>query len=319
MSFNEQTYGFDNYVPNSMTFSDGEMEGCIEEHTIENSIYTIKANLNIKDNIKLTSNTHINGIILGYNLKGMSKHKSYITDYKLNLEENYSNMLISKDDISEGLSMKGILNKISLVIKKDFLIKNMPDGKIKDELLNDLEKDVCTKLLSKKKIDFQKKLLLNDLFISPFDGQLKNILIQSKVLELVYLELNDLFIQNDTTLNINTFKLDEFDINAIKKAKEILLQNMQNPPSIVKLSKLVALNEFKLKKGFKEIFGITPYNFLLNHRLDIAKKLLLNEHMNINEIAQYIGYKHTQNFSTAFSKRFGIKASDLMKSRKYYY
>ena len=94
---------------------------------------------------------------------------------------------------------------------------------------------------------------------------------------------------------------------------------MKNPPNLTELSKLVNLNEFKLKYGFKKLFNITPYNFLLEHKLFHAKNLLENGDMNVSEIAAIVGYKQLHGFSNAFVKRFGVRPKDLMKSRKYYY
>jgi len=115
------------------------------------------------------------------------------------------------------------------------------------------------------------------------------------------------------------FKLDVYDIEAIKKAKEILINNMKNPPSIVELARLVHVNEFKLKYGFKEVFNDTPYNTLLRYKLKYAADLLKKSDMNAGEVAMHIGYKSLPSFTKAFIKFHGIKPMELMKSRKYYY
>jgi len=224
MSISEITYGSNNHIPNNIIFSGAKIDGYIQEHNTENAIYTIKSSLNTKDNVKIASNSNIDGIILDYNLKGVGTYKSEIFNYKVNLLENHLNIAIMKDERGISFVPKGVFKKVNLVIKKDFLEKNIPNGKFKDEILNKIEKNTCTKLLSNKKINYQKQLLLNDLFLSPFNEQLNNILIQSKVLEIVFLELNDLFVSDTAILNTNTLKLDELDINAIKKAKDILIR-----------------------------------------------------------------------------------------------
>jgi len=94
---------------------------------------------------------------------------------------------------------------------------------------------------------------------------------------------------------------------------------MKNPPSIKKLARMVALNNSKLKKGFHKYFNDTPYNILLEYRLQEAKRLLQNSYLNVNEISEKVGYKYTANFSNAFYKRFGIRPKDIMKKREYYY
>ena len=94
---------------------------------------------------------------------------------------------------------------------------------------------------------------------------------------------------------------------------------MKNPPSIIELSRQVKLNEFKLKHGFKKAFNTTPYNFLLEYKLQEAKQMLKDGDMNVSEVAFELGYKQVHGFSNAFYKRFGIRPKDIMKTSKYYY
>jgi len=160
--------------------------------------------------------------------------------------------------------------------------------------------------------------LINDILFSHFYGELNSIFIQSKVLEIIFLEFQNLFSDENLISSVNSLKLDEKDIYAIKKAKEILIQNMKNPPSIIELAKKAKINDFKLKAGFKKVFNKTPYGLLLDYKMSIARKLLTTGDMNVNEVSKYIGYKYSQNFSTAFSKKFGILPKDVMKTKKYY-
>jgi len=82
---------------------------------------------------------------------------------------------------------------------------------------------------------------------------------------------------------------------------------------------MVRVNDFKLKKGFKEVFQTTPYNLLLDYRLEYAKKLLAESDLSVGEISQKIGYKYTASFSAAFIKKYGVTPKSIMKSKKYYY
>ncbi len=319
MSLNNMSYKFNNDKSNSMIFFTEKLSGTIIEREVNENLFLVKADLTSKDDILAYSNAIINGIVLSYNLKGQSNVISNISNLKIKTSNNITNMLLAKDENSKISIKKGTTNTIGLVIKKDFLTQNIPNGRIKDNLLNSLQKDICNELLSHKTTNYQTQLLLKDINNSPFEGEINDMFLQSKVLELIYLEFKELFINQNDFLNTNKLKLSIQDIESIKKAKEILIQNMQNPPSIMKLSKLVAINDFKLKLGFKIIFGTTPHNMLINYRLILARTLLLDGDMNINEIAQHIGYKFTANFTTAFSRKFGILPKDLMKNRKYYY
>ncbi|WP_324171840.1 AraC family transcriptional regulator [Sulfurimonas sp.] len=317
MSFNDMEYNFSENNSSTMKFSNNNMDCSILEHNMNNEIFIIKSKLEVKEEFKIESSTNVNGLMLGYNLFGYSEHKNINSGHHLRLSANESNMSIVNNEHNISSVSKGISNKIGIVVKKEFIEKNINDNMIKDLFLSSLEKESCDKLMFHKKTDPYMNLILNDIYKLSFDEPLNNISLQSKVLELLFLEFTSL--SNDKKSIVNNIKLDDYDIEAIKKAKDILIQNMKNPPSILQLAKMVRINDFKLKIGFKEIFKITPYNLLLNYRLEYAKKLLIESHLSIGEIAQDIGYKYTASFSAAFIKKYGITPTSIMKTRKYYY
>jgi len=73
----------------------------------------------------------------------------------------------------------------------------------------------------------------------------------------------------------------------------------------------VGINEYKLKKGFKETFGTTVFGYLSDTRLDIAKNELLANRKTAGELALELGYSSLQHFSGAFKKKFGASPSKL--------
>ena len=108
------------------------------------------------------------------------------------------------------------------------------------------------------------------------------------------------------------------DIEALHAIKSLIMQDKRNF-SINELSKKTAMNQTKLKYGFKELFNTTPGNMMLEARMYEAKRLLEKSECSVTEIAQITGYKYIQNFSNAFMKFFGTNPKEVMKSRKYYY
>jgi AraC-like DNA-binding protein len=77
------------------------------------------------------------------------------------------------------------------------------------------------------------------------------------------------------------------------------------------LSRLVGLNQFKLKKGFKALFGCSVFGHLHARRMEEAKRLLLERNTPIGEVARYCGYQYVQHFSTAFRKKYGVTPGSL--------
>jgi len=240
--------------------------------------------------------------------------------------KSFCNQKISK--ATQGSTITGFINEdkginkksqtpfksICVVIKGDFLKKHL-FSKLEDK--NTIQNQY-TNILKNEATNIKTHICANELFhMQENDDTLNEIYQESKVLEIIYNEFNDI-LNKQKKPNTNT-KFDQYDIQAIYKAKEILSNNIQNPPRVHELSKQVKLNEFKLKKGFKELFNTTPYKFVEQCRMEKAKYLLENEDININEVASILGYKYQGNFSTVFKNYFKASPKELMKTREYYY
>ncbi|WP_157986749.1 helix-turn-helix transcriptional regulator [Chitinophaga alhagiae] len=96
------------------------------------------------------------------------------------------------------------------------------------------------------------------------------------------------------------------DVDKIYQAREALLRDIQHPPSLTALARLAGLNEYKLKTGFKEVFGNTVFGYLKDHRLTLARQLLLEGNNTVTGVAYETGYTTLQHFSNEFKKKFGI-------------
>ena len=80
---------------------------------------------------------------------------------------------------------------------------------------------------------------------------------------------------------------------------------MSEPPSLNELANEIGLTLKKLKDGFKHIYGETVFNFLIDYKLDYARKLLESKKHNVTEISELIGYSTSSHFISAFKKKFG--------------
>jgi AraC-like DNA-binding protein len=107
-----------------------------------------------------------------------------------------------------------------------------------------------------------------------------------------------------------------YDKDCIFYAREYILSHLETPPGLSELSRIIGINEYKLKRGFKEIFGTTVFGYLSDARLDIAKNSLLEQKKSTTEVASEMGYASVQHFSGAFKKKFGVSPtrfkSDLL-------
>ena len=108
------------------------------------------------------------------------------------------------------------------------------------------------------------------------------------------------------------FLANEADREKISKAREVLLQHIGEPLTIKALSRKVAINECYLKKGFKEMFGTTIFDFYQSQRMEHAKYLLYEKGLSVTEVSLLLGYSSISHFSTAFKKHTGIKPCELL-------
>tara|TARA_B100000287_G_C20527370_1_gene739430 strand:+ start:91 stop:957 length:867 start_codon:yes stop_codon:yes gene_type:complete len=102
------------------------------------------------------------------------------------------------------------------------------------------------------------------------------------------------------------FIMSDDQIKKIKLAKDIVLQRFYDPPTLSELSLSTNLSLRKLKQGFKEIYGKPVYQYLLDYKMELAKKFLIEGELNVNEVSLKLGYSAASHFISAFKKRFGV-------------
>lgn len=95
-------------------------------------------------------------------------------------------------------------------------------------------------------------------------------------------------------------------------ARERLLEDLSAPPTIAELALEVGLNQLKLKRGFRSLFGMGVYSLFQRHRMERARELLY--HYNVTETALMLGYSNISHFSTAFRKQFGVLPGEARKN-----
>ena len=144
-------------------------------------------------------------------------------------------------------------------------------------------------------------IVLSQLFHYNLHPNIKNLYYKGKGYELLSLYFNR---SEDPNAEQCPFLIDEENVMKIKKAKEIVIANMAEPPGLQELADQVGLNLKKLKMGFKQIYGDTVYGFLFDYKMECARKLLDSGSYNVNEVGLKIGYSTGSHFIAAFKKKF---------------
>jgi len=104
------------------------------------------------------------------------------------------------------------------------------------------------------------------------------------------------------------------NIELIHESKRLLENNFEQHMNIADIARQLDINEFKLKAGFKKIFGISMFDYFMQTKMQKAKKLILETDKPIKEIARITGYSTKQSFLNAFKKYFHNTPGSLRKS-----
>ena len=128
---------------------------------------------------------------------------------------------------------------------------------------------------------------------------LKGMFMHSKAVELLALQAESLY---NASHRKPAYIKKEYDRERILFARYYLVKHITLPPSLAELSVIAGINEFKLKNGFKEMFGLTVFGYLSEIRLELAMIQLRENEKSVTQIAFDLGYSSLQHFSFAFKK-----------------
>ncbi len=154
-------------------------------------------------------------------------------------------------------------------------------------------------------------IVLNQLMHFNLNPSIKNLYFRGKAFELLSLYFNQ---SEDADIEQCPFLVDETNVIKIRKAKDIVISRMAEPPSLHELSEEIGLNIKKLKEGFKQIYGDSVFSFLFDYKMEIARKLLESGEHNVNEVGLKIGYSTSSHFISAFKKKYGTTPKKYIQS-----
>ncbi len=154
-------------------------------------------------------------------------------------------------------------------------------------------------------------IVLNQLINYNLNQSIKDLYFKGKAYELLSLYFNR---SEDADIEQCPFLVDETNVIKIRKAKDIMISRMAEPPSLQELADEVGLNLKKLKTGFKQIYGDSVFSFLFDYKMEVARKLLESGENNVNEVGLKVGYSTSSHFIAAFKKKYGTTPKKYIMS-----
>ena len=156
------------------------------------------------------------------------------------------------------------------------------------------------------------RMVLEALLNHTYSDSLENIFVNAQTQMLLLYSMDCMLGEKEIDVVNCKFLANEADREKIIKARELLIQHIGEPITIKELSRKVAINECYLKKGFKELFGTTVFDFYQSQRMEHAKYLLYEKGLSVTEVSLMLGYSSISHFSTAFKKHTGLKPCELL-------
>lgn len=246
---------------------------------------------------------------LCFQLEGSAQAIQSSTDFKLDIFPGEANLMMIPP-LSETFELKEEMGGTSFMVI-------LSQGYLQD--LSSRFPNVFEPIISKIKrknlgLYKEKNLRMTPRMrsiIKRIQHPVNNDMVGSLFLEAQILDLLAIMFSQKEETSSNGHSLTALELERINRAKEILTDRLEDPPTLAELSKLIGTNEFKLKSGFKEVFGTSPYAYHLQHKLELAKSYILDTDLTIAEIGYRVGYSDPAHFTNAFRKQFDIRPSDL--------
>ena len=245
-----------------------------------------------------------------YCLKGSSKFIFNEGRYALDIKDENSLLLYNPQ---RDLPIHLIVNPHSWMVSVLISIKKFHSLFSQEAdyitFLSDDNKD--KKYYKDGKISPSMAIVLNQLINFNLNSSIKNLYFKGKAYELLSLYFNR---SEDANIEQCPFLVDETNVIKIRKAKDIIISRMVEPPSLQELADEIQLSLKKLKEGFKEIYGDSVFSFLFDYKMEFARKLLESGGHNVNEVGLKVGYSTSSHFISAFKKKYGTTPKKYIMS-----
>lgn len=243
-------------------------------------------------------------------IKGLSKFNFNEGRYALDIQEETSLLLYNPQrdlPIHLELHPNSWLVSVLISIKKFHSLFSLEADYISFLSVENKDK----KYYKDGKISPSMAIVLNQLVNYNLNHSIKNLYFKGKAYELLSLYFNR---NEDANVEQCPFLVDETNVIKIRKAKDIIISRMAEPPSLQELADEIGLTLKKLKEGFKQIYGDSVYSFLFDYKMEVARKLLESNTYNVNEVGLKVGYSTASHFIAAFKKKYGATPKKYVQS-----
>jgi len=136
------------------------------------------------------------------------------------------------------------------------------------------------------------------------------------VLSLVSVLISEFFKKMFSRQSTDVYAIKDVHFEKIMEAENILLAHLQKTlPGLEKIAQSLGLSESTFKRHFKAVFGRSVYEYYLEKKMDLAKQMMIENSLNVNDTAEKLGYEKVSNFIEIFKKHHGYSPGMLKKKK----
>ncbi len=285
-------------------------ESSFDEINLEKGFYVLHFQNESKKAINFERDIDSTFIQMHFCLRGNSKFLFNSGDYTFDVLDNRSILLYNPQrtlPINLEIQPKTTLVSLLISIEKFHSLFSKESGYI--PFLSDENSN--RKFYDDTEIKPTVSIVLQQIINSNINSSIRQLYVKGKIYELLSLHFQK---EESTDAEYCPFLVDEQNVIKIRKAKDIIISRMAEPPSLQELATEIGLNLKKLKEGFKQIYGDTVYSFLFDYKMEHARKLLESNKYNVNEVGTQVGYSTASHFIAAFKKKFGTTPKKYVMS-----
>ena len=243
-------------------------------------------------------------LVVTLGLKGHSRFAGHQGD-ELVFNEGYTSITAFNSSIGERqYQANKSITQLRLSMSKKWLDRYFDENKF-----THLFKKCGIQQLSYQPISHQGIVAAQQLLTGNVSSEVRLLFMHGQAMFLLAAELSHLCEEKSELSG----RFNQKDKAMAELARDILVHEFKNPPSVKELSKRVGTNQLNIKNLFHHFFNNTPYGLLSEIRMNNAYRLLESTRCHVSVAADFVGYNHASNFSAAFIKHFGISPKTISK------
>jgi AraC-like DNA-binding protein len=264
----------------------------------------------IRQNICFSVDGHPSVFSFSFGLSGESCSRYGIQQQRIEISAGKQGVFYCPDPNGTGCLSAGLsLRHVGIIISPERLLSYFESDldSIHPDLCSILEKDRDRPFCHIRTITPAMRVALQQLLNCPFGGMTRKLFLESRAMELIAYQLYQMSDARQLPTTGGQY-MHPGDRKRTELVRDILVGNLENPPGLGQLARDAGMSHPKLNRCFRQVYGMTVFEYLRNERLSRAREML-DHGLNVTEAAYAVGYESISHFSQAFKKQFGTSPS----------